>query len=293
MKIITTKTKLLGLIALIALTLIWAYTWIVVKSVLHYISAPDFSACRTVFAFFMLLLLLKMTGRSLKPTPFLVTMLIGIFQTTGMIGFSQIALIFGGAGKVTILVYTMPFWIAIFSVFVLKDKLGSLQIIALIIAALGLLCIIQPWNSSNSLLSYFFALCSGLCWGIGAIVAKRLYLTRTVDTLSLTTWQMGYGSIFLVLLSLLIDDHHFSNEPYLWFAILYTIILATAVAWVLWMFILKTMNASVAGLSTLLIPVLTILLSWWLLNEQPDQLEFIGIFMILIGLICINYRIKK
>lgn len=292
MKITSSQSKMLGILALISLTLIWAYTWIVVKKVLYYISAPDFSASRTVLAFTILLVLLKLTGRKLKPTPFLPTFLIGLFQTTGMIGFSQMALLFGGAGKVTIMVYTMPFWIAILSVFVLKDKLSPLKILALVIAALGLLCIIQPWNGNNSLLSSMLAVSSGLSWGIGAVIAKRLYIKTSVDTLSLTTWQMGYGSIFLVILSLIIDDHHFMNVPYLWFALLYTVILATAIAWILWMFILKNMNASVAGLSTLLIPIITILLSWWLLDERPDTLEFIGISMILLGLFLINYRAK-
>lgn len=287
------KTRLLGLIALVILTFIWAYNWIVMKSALIYMSATDFSAYRTVLAFLMLLVVLKISGRSLAPTPFLPTMLIGFFQTTGMIGLAQIALIVGGAGKVTIMVYTMPFWIALLSVFVLKEQLGLLQIIALITAAMGLLCIIQPWNSQNSLLSSFFALLSGLFWGIGAVIAKRFYRNLTIDTLSLTTWQMGYGAIFLVILSLIVADHHVINAPYLWFALFYTIIPATALAWVLWMYILKTMNTSVAGLSTLLIPVITLFLSWWLLHERPSHFEFLGVFLILLGLVFINYHPKR
>lgn len=288
------RQRLLGFGALVVLTLIWAYNWIVMKSVLPYINAIDFSSLRTLLGFFILLFILKATGRSIKPTPFVITVLIGFFQTTTMIGFSQLALVVGGAGKVTIMVYTMPFWIAILSVFVLKDKLGALQIFALIVAALGLLLIIQPWSSDNPFLSYVFALASGLCWGIGAVITKWFYTRFAVDTLSLTTWQMGYGSVFLIIFSLASGQHNFVlDAPYLWFALFYNAALATALGWLLWMFILRTMNASVAGLCTLVIPVIAILLSWWLLNERPDNLEFVGIAFIVLGLIFINLRYSK
>jgi drug/metabolite transporter (DMT)-like permease len=40
----------------------------------------------------------------------------------------------------------------------------------------------------------------------------------------------------------------------------------------------------VAGLSTLAVPVLSVLLAWWLLGEQPDGAEDAGIALILLAL---------
>lgn len=62
-------------------------------------------------------------------------------------------------------------------------------------------------------------------------------------------------------------------------------------AWSLWLFVLRNLPASIAGLSTLAVPVCGVLFSWWLLHENPGKVEGCGIALIVLALAMI--RIKR
>ena len=236
------------------------------KQVTSYIGAFDFTALRCIFGAFILFIVLLLRGRGLRPTPFRFTLAIALLQTCGMIGFGQWALVSGGAGKVAILTYTMPFWVVILAALFLGERLRRLQYAAIAIAAMGLVLVMQPWQLNLSTLkSALLALLSGVSWGASAIVAKRMYARHPhVDLLSLTAWQMLYAALVM-----------------------------SAVAWSLWLFVLKNLPASIASLSTLAVPVCSVLFSWWLLGENPGPVEGGGIVLIVLALTIVSRKKRE
>ena len=70
-------------------------------------------------------------------------------------------------------------------------------------------------------------------------------------------------------------------------------ILATALAWSLWLFVLKNLPASIASLSTLAVPVCGVLFSWWLLGENPGAVEGSGIVLIVLALALVSRKKKE
>jgi drug/metabolite transporter (DMT)-like permease len=278
------NTTLLAVLALIVLALIWSYNWIVTKSVLHYVGALDFSALRCALGALLLLVLLPLSGRPLKPPPWQPVLWVGLFQTVGMTGLSQLALVSGSAGKTAVLVYTMPFWVILLAVVFLGEKPQRSQCAAAAIAALGLALVVQPWQWQGSLSSSLLAAASGASWAAATVAAKRAFRRQGVDLLSLVAWQMAAGTV--VLAALAVATH---TTPIVWsapmlLALGYTSVLATALGWTLWLFILRTLPTGVAGISTLMIPVASMLLAWWLLNERPNRVEGGGIGLILLAL---------
>jgi drug/metabolite transporter (DMT)-like permease len=276
----------LAVLALVVLALIWSNNWVVAKSALRYIGAIDFAALRCAFGALLLLVILSLTGRSLKPPPLGPVLGVGLLQGAGMTGISQLALVAGGAGKTAVLVYTMPFWVIAFAAlpFLLNERPRPAQYVAAAIAALGLLLVIEPWQWHGSLLSSLLAIAAGASWAAGSVVAKRAFRDHPIDLLRLTAWQMVIGAIVLGALAL--ATH---KTPIIWstpmlLALAYNAVLATALAWVLWLFILRTLPAGVAGLSTLMIPVMSVLEALWLLGEKPGLAEGVGIVLILLAL---------
>ncbi len=88
--------------------------------------------------------------------------------------------------------------------------------------------------------------------GASAIVAKRLYARHPrVDLLSLTSWQMLYAALVMSVVALLVPQREIDWQPTVFWALAYSAILATALAWSLWLFVLKNLPASIASLSTL------------------------------------------
>jgi drug/metabolite transporter (DMT)-like permease len=213
---------------------------------------------------------------------------IGLLQAAGMPAFSQLALVTGGVGKTSVLVYTMPFWVMALAALLLGEKPQRPQYIATAIAALGLLLVLQPWQWHGTLLSSLLALASGASWAAGSVVAKRAFRHQSVDLLCLTTWQMVIGAAVLGTLALATHETPIVWSPYLLMAIGFNAVLATALGWMLWLFIVRTLPVGVAGLSSLITPVMSVLLALWLLDERPDLAEGIGIALILLALMLLG-----
>ncbi|WP_448886623.1 DMT family transporter [Citrobacter telavivensis] len=289
------KGNPLAIGGLILLTLIWSYSWIFMKQVTSYIGAFDFTALRCIFGTLLLFIVLLLRGRGLRPTPFKYTLAIALLQTCGMIGLAQWALMSGGAGKVAILTYTMPFWVVILAALFLGERLRRLQYAAIMIAAMGLLLVMQPWQLNYaSLKSALLAILSGVSWGASAIVAKRMYARHPrIDLLSLTAWQMLYAALVMSVVAWWVPQPVVDWQPIVFWALAYSAILATALAWSLWLFVLRNLPASIASLSTLAVPVCGVLFSWWLLGENPGPVEGGGIVLIVMALAIVSRKKRE
>lgn len=279
--------------ALLILTLLWSFNWIVMKDAMKYMGPFTFAAARSVLGAFLLLFILKCMGETFMPPPPKPTIAIGILQSCGMVGLSQWALMNGGAGKIALLVYTMPFWIIILAAIFLHERLRPMQWLAITIAGFGLLLVLQPWYLAGSLASSIAALISGLMWGGSAIVIKQLYSSHPeLNLISLTGWQMAIGGTILTAIALLLHEPAPQWTTTSCLALAYNVILANALGWGLWLYILHELPAGIAGLSSLAVPVCGVLFSWWLLHEVPDNVELTGIGMIMAALVMIS-QIKR
>ncbi len=276
------KSNPLALVGLLTLTLIWSYSWIAMKQVTLYIGAFDFTALRCICGALLLFLVLLLRGRGMRPTPFGYTLAIALLQTCGMIGLAQWALMSGGAGKVAILTYTMPFWVVIMAALFLGERMRGLQYAAIGVAAVGLCLVMQPWQLDlSSLKSALLAILSGISWGASAIVAKRMYRRHPgLDLLALTSWQMLYAAAIMSAVALVVPQ-----QPVEWHPAVFG-----ALAWSLWLYVLRNLPAGIASLSTLAVPVFGVLFSWWLLGEKPDGLETVGIVLIVCALAVISLK---
>jgi len=114
-------------VALIALSAIWGYNWVVMKECLRYSGALDFAALRTSMGAVGLFALLLWKRKPLRPKEIPWTIFLGLLSTTGCIGFVTVALVSGGVGKTAILVYTMPFFVLILSALALLSYQGIRQ----------------------------------------------------------------------------------------------------------------------------------------------------------------------
>lgn len=286
------KSNPLAIGGLVALTLIWSYSWIAMKQVTLYIGSFDFTALRCTFGALVLFIVLMLRGRGMRPTPFRYTLAIALLQTCGMVGLSQWALVSGGAGKVAILSYTMPFWVVIMAAMFLGERMRRIQYAAIAVAASGLLLVLQPWQMDfTSMKSALLAILSGISWGASAIVAKRMYARHpNIDLLALTSWQMLYAALVMSLVAFLVPQRSPDWQPVVFWALGYSAILATALAWSLWLFVLRNFPASIASLSTLAVPVCGVLFSWWLLGEEPGVVEGSGIVLIVVALAIVSLK---
>lgn len=277
-----------AVLAMLVTIVLWAYSWIVMKQVLAWAGPFDFAALRYLLGAGVLFAALLLSGRSLRPPPLGPTILIGLCQTAAFQGLEQWALLDGGAGHVALLAYTMPFWAVLLAWLLLGDRPTPRHWLGLALAAIGLLRIIEPWRPMGSAASTVLAILGGLAWATGTVLSKRLFQRHAPDVLSLTAWQMLAGGVVLGLLALVMPQ-----RPLVWNwafigGLAYSAVLASAAAWWLWSIVLQRLPTTVASVSSLGVPVLSVLLAWWLLHEQPSSLEAIGIAFVLLGLLAVS-----
>jgi drug/metabolite transporter (DMT)-like permease len=273
-----------AILCLLALGGIWGYNWVVMKVGVAYSSPFDFAAMRAFLGALSLFLVMIAFRGPISPKEIPATFLLGTLQTTGVLCFSMWALVRGAAGKTAILNYTMPFWLLLFAWIALGERLRGLQWLSMGLTLTGLVFILMPFSLTSDLKSETLAILSGISWALAAIVAKKLNQRTSLDVLSLTAWQMLFGSIPLIAVALVV-----SSPPIDWSvpfiaALAYNVIVANALAWVLWFYALSKLSAGTAGLGTLIIPVIGILAAWVQLGERPGANEAVGIALILTAL---------
>ena len=124
-------------LALVALSLIWGYNFVVMKKVMQYVDPFQFSAMRTVLGAATLFLVLGWLRKPMRPVALGPTFLLGLLQTAAFTALLQWALVSGAAGKTSVLTYTMPFWLLLFARLGLGERIQGLQWAAVAAAAVG------------------------------------------------------------------------------------------------------------------------------------------------------------
>jgi drug/metabolite transporter (DMT)-like permease len=272
------------------MSFIWGYNWALVKEAMRYSSPFDFSAIRTIGGGVILLGVLAWNGRSLRPRNVPMTLLVGVLCTTFSVGFATWALVEGGAGKMAILVYAMPFWLILMAWPLLGERPGCGQWLAMVLALAGLALLVEPWSYRGDFFPSLLAVLSGLCWAASAVVTKRMDCNGDLDVLSLSAWQSLFGGLLLVAIGLMMP-----SEPIRWTSwftgvMVYNVVLTSAVAVLMWFYVLKVLPAGVAGLGSLATPVLGLFFAHVVLNERLSFWEGWGGVLILAALAVLSFQ---
>jgi len=283
------RSRDLGALALAFIALIWGCNWVVMKVGLEDAQPFAFAALRTFLGALSLFALLLVMRRPLRPPPLLWTLAIGLLQTTGFVGLLMWALEGSDAGKTSVLIYTMPFWLMLLAWVFLGERLRGVQWLAVALALAGLVLVLEPWDLQGTF-SSLLAVGGGLSWAASAVVVKRFEARHRVDLLSLTTWQMLFGSLPLVAIAALTWQGGPEWTASFVFAVVYNVLLGNALAWYLWLFGLRRLSAGAAGIATLATPVLGVVLAWILLGERPSTVEAAGMALVIGALAIVTVR---
>lgn len=279
------RAKAFAALALLALG--WGYSWVVLKIATRDGAPLALAALRNGIGALALLAFLAATRRPLRPPPFGPTLVYGLLQTVGFTIPQTIAVSMGGAGRTAVLSYTMPFWLALLAAVFLGERITRRRLVALALAGAGLALVVGPLEARSAAASLLGVL-SGLIWAASAVWALRALLRRGYDLLSATAWQMVWGSVVLVALALAFPG------PVRWTpafvgSVVFLGIVANALGWALWVYVLTILPASVAGLGSLATPVVGVASAAVQLGELPTPAELCGMACIVVALL-VNAR---
>lgn len=277
-------------LALVVLTLIWGMNWIVMKEGLAYAHPVIYNIERTLIAIAVLFAVMLYARRPLKPESWTAVVVTGFFQTTINFGSTTMALAGGGAGRTSVLVFTMPFWTLLLAWPVLHERVRGTQWLAVFLALVGLVLVVEPWRWEGDLEPKLWAVLSGFGWAAGSVATKYFQRRHRLDMLNLIAWQMVAGIVPICLIPLV---HAFPatqwNGSYV-AALLYAGVIATALGFLLWTMVLVWLPAGTASLNMFAIPVIALTSSMLAFGERLTSAEWLGIAAIGAGLVIVSLR---
>jgi drug/metabolite transporter (DMT)-like permease len=272
----------LAVAVLAAISLVWGLNWVVLKIGVRHADPFEFLAWRFAIAAACLFGAAALLRRPMRLVHAREVIVVGLLQTTATFGLATWALVSGAVGKTAVLNYTMPFWVTLIAWPLLGERPSTAQGLALAAGALGLYLLLQPISAPG--VPDLLALVSGVAWGLGVVVTKRLQSRTGIDTLSLIAWQVLFGGAALALLAIAFPGRAADWNRELVVALLYNGILVSALGWFLWFWALARLEAGLASFGILAVPVLGALFSALLLGERPSLAEWSGMALIVAAL---------
>lgn len=270
--------------ALALFSLIWGYNWVATKVALEFSQPFQLAALRALGGGLLLLVILAAMRKSLKPEAIGWTALLALTQTTGFYALICLALASGAAGKSAVLTYAMPFWLLFLALPLLGEKLNRNRLLAGLFGLAGIILILSPWLAHPNTTSSIYAIAAGLDWAVAAIIAKKIPVSGMWGLLRLNAWQSLIGAIPLILFALFLEGTSIQWTGTFIGLLVYIIVLATSLAWFLWLFVLSRLPAGQSGLASLAVPVIGIFAAWLQLGERPGLWEGAGMLAIIVGL---------
>ena len=268
------------LIALMFMSILWGYSWTGMKIALLDCGPFTLVALRMTIAAACLLLILPLTGRKFWPTRIPELIRLGLVQTAGLMMLSTWAVAEGSPGRVAFLAYTMPFFTLALAWPLLGERIAGMQCVSCLLAASGLVVVVQPWNMTSGAFGTALAIGAGFAWAVSAVMVKQLQNRGAMDLVSMTAWQMVFGAVPILLLASQIPE-----APIVWshrfIVVLFAVsIVTSAFGWLLWLYVLNNMPAGTASMSTLAAPVIAVASSAFHTGERPALIEIFGMALI-------------
>jgi drug/metabolite transporter (DMT)-like permease len=186
------------------------------------------------------------------------------------------------AGTSAMLIQISPVLIAVLATLFLGERFTTWLGIGLLLAFAGVVVIglSQP-GGHNDVVGVLLCLLAALVYSVALVVQKPL--VSRLSALHVTWIACTVGAVAcLPFAGRLVSDTGDASASDIWWVV-YLGLFPTAIAFTTYAFALQHMTASSLGITTYLVPPLTIAMGWLFLGETPPGMAYVGGALALIG----------
>ena len=285
----TPHNSLPGLLAGLTAAAIWGGMYVVSKVVLDVIPPFALLTSRLALGFLALWLVIAWRGRSsnllghgftLNRSQFISAFGVGILGYGISLGFQFVGTKLSTAANGALVTSATPALVLPFAWLLLKEPVTRRRLLAILVASLGVLAVIDPRSadlSSDLFLGNLSLLGAALTWALYSVLVRKVsgqgmdllqatavfLLGGLPVTIPLGIWELstqGMGQITIGIIG----------------GILFLGIISTAIAMFLWNYAFARLPAAVASLTFFAQPLVGALLGWFFLGEQITALFILG-----------------
>ena len=268
--------------ALTAIWIIWGMNWVVMKTANLYFPPVTFVTYRfTLGAIIMIAVALyhKHHSPRLSLLPYII--LTGVFQYAVANITVQVGMQTLSAGMAAVLNYTAPLWMTLMAKFFLDEEFTRRKIFGIFTALIGLMILTGVEPSEN--FGAIILVISGAVAFAAAGIIFKLKLSRE-DIYEMVAWQMSAGALSLLIFNGITDQGDVNWTLTAILCLIYNGVLASALAFFLWNWLLLRLSASVASTATLIVPIVGTIGGVIFLGETLTAAMVIGMILILFGI---------
>ena len=280
---------LVGLLCGIGAASIWGGMYVVSKVVLEIIPPFSLVTIRLILGAITLTMVLFLRG-----FPTISRRQIGQVLSVGFVGYGiSLSLQFLGtklstAANGSLVTSATPAFVLVFARILLKEKITARRLVALLLATLGVIAVIDPRSAQlnpDLFLGNLSLIGAAVTWALYSVLVRKVTQNTDVLLFSLIAfmgglpvvipagaWELstvGMGTINVGVIA----------------GVLFLGIICTALAMVLWNTAFAFVDAGLASLTFFAQPVVGALLGWFFLKETITPLFLLGGFLIGIGLV--------
>lgn len=254
--------------------------------------------CAAVILFF-LLLFTEGVNKAVVKRNLIWYIVLGI---VGIFGFSTLffaGLSYTSSVNGSLIMGLNPLLTIIFARFLLNDKITKEQIIGTVLAFIGVLFVITQ-GSMETVRSLSFSIgdiiifAGNICWALYGVLGRRFIHNGTA--LSTTTYTMMVGAIGLIAVSFFSSNPvPLANLPLgVWGAIGFMAIFTSVLGYLWWNIGMKEIGASKTSLFFNLVPVVTMIISFFI-GEQVSSPQLLGAVCVILGVLLSSgaFSLKK
>lgn len=195
-------------------------------------------------------------------------------------------------GIASVLIATLPIFAAIIARFTLGERPGGRGWIGIAIAFSGVALLVTIRNGRFDLEPAALLVLVSALSGSGYMVIQR-QLTRRYSGLQLTVWGMWLGALMLTPFApkLATEIRLVSHEALL--SIAYLCVLPTALAYLLWAYVLKMLPAARATSLLYVVPPITFVAAWLITGTVPGAMEIASSVIVIAGVALVQTARRK
>jgi drug/metabolite transporter (DMT)-like permease len=281
--------NLYGIFAGIAAASIWGGMYVVSKVVLDIIPPFTLLSMRLILGVVCLLPIMMLQRRwSLSRIQVVRALLVGVIGFGFSLGFQFTGTKLSTASNAALVTSASPVFILLFGVWILKERLTGTRVLALVLATLGVVAVVDPGAvvpGGEDALGNIILLGAALTWGLYSVLVKLL--TQRASTVEVSLYAfMGGVPISVIAAGFERDLIQWQSiDAAVIVGILYLGIISTALAMYLWNSALANLEAGIVSLLFFAQPVVGASLGAIVLGEKLDAGFWIGAVLITAGLI--------
>ncbi len=293
----TRKTHLdaLAIALLLACSLFWGFQQVLIKATIAEIPPMFQASLRLVGASVLLWLWSSWRGVALFRRDG--SLKAGLLA--GALFAAEFACIYLGlqhttASRLTVFLYTSPFWVAVLVPFwVSSERLRGMQWAGLLCAFAGVLYALKEGLASTHASTAYgdlLALCAGMLWGLTTVVIRASGLAR-VGAEKLLFYQLGVSCLAFPALSLALGETwSWRFSAFGWTSLALQTIVGAFASYLAWMWMLGRYPATRISVFVFLTPLFALLFGSAWLHESvtPDLLAALA--TVAVGIVLVNRR---